>query len=151
MAGHSKWNNIKKTKGANDIKRGKVFSKLSKDIEIATRIGESGDLTFNPTLRVLVDKAKAANMTSDKIQNAINKGLGISSSDEITYENTYELYGPNNIAILVDTETDNTNRTLTEIKTYVHKAGGKMVPEGSISWQFVEMGLIQLKILEGKR
>lgn len=146
MAGHSKWNNIKRTKGANDLKRGKAFSRISKDLELATKLAESGDPNFNPMLRVAIDKAKAANMPNDKIEKAINKGLGIKESDEIILENTYELYGPFNIAILVDTETDNPNRTITEIKTVVTKNGGKMVSEGSISWQFEEVGVVEIEL-----
>lgn len=147
MAGHSKWANIKRTKGANDAKRSAIFNRISKEITVAARLGESGDINFNPMLRVSVDKAKAANMPNEKIEKAINKGVGITDGDESLIENTYEIYAPYGVAMLVDCETDNANRTLTDIKTYVSKNGGKLSSEGSISWQFNEIGYIEVSII----
>lgn len=146
MAGHSKWSNIRRTKEANDAKKSSIFSKLSKDIIIAARVGQTGDLNLNPILRVAVNKARAANMPGDKIQKAINRGLGIMEPGEVSYEKTYEAYGVGNVPMLIDVETDNQNRSLTEIRTVVNKAGGKMVPEGSISWQFKEFGYISASL-----
>lgn len=146
MSGHSKWATIKRAKGAADAKRGAAFTRLSKDIINATRLGKSGDLNFNPILRVAVDKAKAHNMTNDKIEKAIKKGLGINDENDLTVENTYEAYGPGGVAMLIDCETDNPNRTLTDVRTIIFKAGFKTVPEGSLSWQFEEVGEIIVAI-----
>ncbi len=146
MSGHSKWATIKRTKGANDAKKGALFGRLSKDITIATKLGQSGDLGFNPLLRIAVDKAKAANMTNDKIENAINKGLGVNSGNEQLVENTYEINSPEGIPILVDCETDNPNRSITDIKIFINKNGGKLMSEGSVSWQFRQVGCIVAKI-----
>jgi YebC/PmpR family DNA-binding regulatory protein len=147
MAGHSKWANIKRAKGANDAKRSAVFNRISKEITVAARLGESGDLNFNPMLRVSVDKAKAANMPNERIQKAINKGVGVNDGSESLIENTYEAYAPHGVAMLIDVETDNANRTITDIKTYVSKNDGKMSNEGSISWQFNEIGYIEVSII----
>ncbi len=148
MAGHSKWHNIMHKKGAADAKRSSAFAKLSKDIIVATQMGASGDINFNPYLRVLVQKAKSMNMTNDKIEKAINKGLGKTGGDESIVEKTYEAYGFGGALILVDCETDNPNRTLTEVRTILTRLGCKMVSEGSISWQFEEQGFIKLKVLD---
>lgn len=141
MAGHSKWNNIKRVKGIQDAKKGALLSRISKEIIIATQIGGSGDSSFNPYLRVAISKAKAANMSNEKIEKAINKGLGKSDSDTFE-EKTYEVNAFNGVILLVDCETENSNRTLTEIKTIVGKSGAKVVPEGSLSWNFRELGKI---------
>ncbi|MCA9386404.1 YebC/PmpR family DNA-binding transcriptional regulator [Candidatus Dojkabacteria bacterium] len=146
MAGHSKWANIKRTKEAQDKKRASTFTKLSKDITVSAKLGESGDVNFNPMLRVAVDKAKAASMPNDNIQRAIDKGIGVSADSSTVVENTYEFYGPNGTAFLVDTETDNPNRTITELKTMATKNGLKMASEGSISWQFKEVGIIEFTV-----
>lgn len=141
MAGHSKWNNIKRVKGVQDAKKGALLSRISKEIIIATQIGGSGDSTFNPYLRVAISKAKAANMPNEKIEKAINKGLGKSDSDTLE-EKTYEVNAFGGAILLIDCETENSNRTLTEIKTIVGKSGAKVVPEGSLSWSFKELGKI---------
>lgn len=146
MSGHSKWSTIKHSKGVQDAKRSSLFSKLSKDIIVAVQIGGSGDPNFNPILRLAIAKAKSANMTNDKIEHAVNKGMGNSSSDEIIYYKTYEAYGPSGVAILIDCQTDNPNRTIGEIKTIINKNGGKMLSEGSISWQFKETGYIKISV-----
>jgi YebC/PmpR family DNA-binding regulatory protein len=147
VSGHSKWAKIKRTKGLVDIKKGAELSRASKDIINAVRIGGSPDVDFNPMLRVAIDKAKAINMTNDRIERAINRGNGgVNSGDQKIFENTYEAYGPSGSALLIDIETDNPNRTLTDIKTVINKNGGKMANEGSISWQFKEVGMISLQL-----
>jgi YebC/PmpR family DNA-binding regulatory protein len=143
MAGHSKWANIKRAKEATDAKRSSTFSKLSKDIVIAARLGQTGDLNMNPMLRVAVSKARSANLPNDKIDKAINKGLGILDSGDQSQEKVYEAYSSDGIGMLIDVETDNANRSLTDIRTIVNKSGGKMASEGSISWQFREMGFVR--------
>lgn len=150
MAGHSKWANIKHTKEAKDAKRGKLFSKLSKEISIASRLSGVDDPDKSPMLRIVVEKAKASNMPNDTIQRAIDKGLGKLQETETVYENTYEAYTSDNIPILIDTETDNPNRTITEIKNVINKSGGKMLTQGSISWQFEEVGIIEIDITGSK-
>lgn len=146
MSGHSKWATIKRAKGAADAKRGAAFTRLSKDIINATSLGKSGDVNFNPILRVAIEKAKSHNMTNDKIEKAIKKGLGINTEGDLTIEKTYEAYGPGGVAMLIDCETDNPNRTLTDVRTIIFKAGFKTVPEGSLSWQFDEVGEIIVEI-----
>lgn len=141
MAGHSKWNNIKRVKGVQDAKKGALLSRISKEIIIATQIGGSGDSAFNPYLRVAISKAKASNMPNEKIEKAINKALGKSDSDTLE-EKTYEVNAFSGAILLIDCETENSNRTLTEIKTIVGKSGAKVVPEGSLSWNFKELGKI---------
>lgn len=145
MAGHSKWNNIKRVKGVQDAKKGALLSRISKEIIIATQIGGSGDSTFNPYLRVAISKAKAANMPNEKIEKAINKGLGKSDSDTLE-EKTYEVNAFGGAILLIDCETENSNRTLTEIKTIVGKSGARVVPEGSLSWNFKELGKIVISV-----
>jgi YebC/PmpR family DNA-binding regulatory protein len=149
MAGHSKWANIKRTKEAQDKKRASTFTKLSQEITLAAKLGDSGEVGTNAMLKMAVDKAKAANMPNDKIQRAINRGMGITEGDDVVLQNTYEFYGPNGTAMLVDCETDNANRTLTDLKTLATRLGLKMANEGSISWQFEEKGYIELELKEG--
>lgn len=151
MSGHSKWATIKRAKEATDSRRSSIFSKLSKDIAIAAKIGQSGDLSFNSFLRIQVQKAKSSNMPNDKIEKAINKGLGISNEGEITFSKIYEAYTSLGMPFLIEVETDNPNRSLTEIKTIINKSGGKMVPEGSVSWQFKEIGVVNIKFLDINR
>lgn len=148
MSGHSKWAQIKRSKGIKDVKKSHELGKLSKDITLATRLGASGDINSNPYLRVAVDKAKASNMTNEKIKYAIDKGLGIHDKDNNLVVKMYEAYSPSGVAILIECETDNPNRTLGELKTYLTKKGGKFTPEGSISWQFIEVGIIELETKE---
>lgn len=150
MAGHSKWAKLKHTKGLVDAKKGVVLSKISKDIITAVKVGGNADQNFNPMLRLAISKAKDANMTNDRVERAIKRGMGGTNSDEIIQEKTYEAYGPAGFSILIDTESDNPNRTLTDIKTIVNKNGGKMASEGSISWQFNEVGFIKIEIEESQ-
>ncbi len=140
MAGHSKWAKVKHFKGAIDAKRGKIFSKLSKEIAIAARLG-GGDPGMNPRLRMALLKCRAANMPGDNIERAIKKGSG--GGETANFEDlTYEIYGPNGVALLVEVSTDNRNRTAAEIRSVVTKNGGTMASPGSVSRLFQRKGQI---------
>ena len=142
MSGHSKWSTIKRKKGAADAKRGKLFTKLIKEITIAAREG-GGDPNANPRLRLAVDNAKAANMPADNIDRAIKKATG--ELEGVTYyELTYEGYGPGGIAILVEVATDNKNRTVADVRHLFSKYGGSMGENGSVAWMFDRKGVITL-------
>lgn len=138
MAGHSKWHNIQVRKGAQDAKRGKVFTKLSKEIIIAARNG--GDPEMNSSLRNAIAKAKAANLPKDKIDTAIKKGTGELQSEEI-FEVNYEGYGPGGVAMLIETATDNKNRTAADVRHLLSKGGGSMGEAGCVAWMFDQKGL----------
>ena len=140
MAGHSKWAKVKHFKGAIDAKRGKIFSKLSKEIAIAAKLG-GGDPSMNPRLRMALLKCRAANMPGDNIERAIKKGSG--GGETANFEDlTYEIYGPNGVALLVEVSTDNRNRTAAEIRSVVTKNGGTMASPGSVSRLFQRKGQI---------
>ena len=140
MAGHSKWANIRHRKGAQDKKRAKIFTKLIKEITIASRLG-GGDISSNPRLRKAVSNAKSSNLPSDKIERAIKKGTG--ELEGVTYEEvTYEGYGPGGVAILINTITDNKNRTVAEIRHLLSKFDGNLGENGSVSWMFDKAGQI---------
>jgi YebC/PmpR family DNA-binding regulatory protein len=142
MSGHSKWHTIKHKKGALDAKRGKVFTKLIREMTIAARIG-GGDPDANPRLRTAVDKAKAANMPADNIKRAIQKGTG--ELEGTTYEDfVLEGYGPGGVAILVEGTTDNRNRAVSEIRHAFTKHGGNLGGAGSVSYLFKPKGTIML-------
>jgi YebC/PmpR family DNA-binding regulatory protein len=142
MSGHSKWATIKRKKGAADAKRGKVFSRLIKEITVAARMG-GGDPGGNPRLRTAVDAAKAENMPNDNIQRAIKRGTG--EIEGVTYEeSTYEAYGPGGVAILIEVMTDNKNRTVAEIRHLLGKGGGNMGESGSVAWMFHKKGTITI-------
>lgn len=142
MSGHSKWATIKRKKGALDAKRGKMFTKLIKELTIAAREG-GGDPSGNPRLRLAIDNAKAANMPSDNVERAIKKATG--ELEGVTYhELTYEGYGPAGIALLVEVATDNKNRIVAEIRHLFTKYGGSMGENGSVSWMFDKKGVITL-------
>ncbi|MBK6913305.1 MAG: YebC/PmpR family DNA-binding transcriptional regulator [Ignavibacteriales bacterium] len=142
MSGHSKWATIKRKKAVLDSKRGKIFTKLIKEITIAARQG-GGDPAGNPRLRLAVDNAKAQNMPQDNIDRAIKKATG--ELEGVTYhELTYEGYGPASIAILVEVATDNKNRTVAEVRHLFSKHGGAMAESGSVSWMFDRKGIITL-------
>jgi len=144
MSGHSKWSTIKHKKAANDAKKGKIFSKLSTQITHAARQG-GGDPFMNPNLRLYIDKAKSAGFPIDRIEKAISKGTG-EGSDGVTYEEyTYEGFGPHGIQILVDTLTDNKNRTVSSLRQLFDEVGGRMGDSGSVSWNFDTKGLILLR------
>src|SRR5688572_1179633 len=140
MAGHSKWAKVKHFKGALDAKRGKIFSKLSKEITIAAKLA-GGDPAMNPRLRMVLLKCRAANMPNDNIERAIKKGLG--GGEGASFEDlTYEIYGPNGVALLVEISTDNRNRTAAEIRSIVTKSGGSIATPGSVSRLFQRKGQI---------
>jgi YebC/PmpR family DNA-binding regulatory protein len=140
MSGHSHWHSIRFKKGVADAKKSKIFSKLAREISIAARDG-GADLTFNPKLRTIVDKAKLANMTSESIERAIKKGSG--ELEGCSYEEfILEAYGPNGTAIIIEGITDNKNRSLGEIKIILSQNNGKMVEEGAIKWMFDKKGVI---------
>ncbi len=140
MSGHSKWATTKHKKAAIDAKKGKIFSKISKELTVAARIG-GGDPAGNPRLRLVVEKAKESNMPSDNIKRAIQKGTG--ELPGVTYEETlYEGYGPGGVAILIEIMTDNKNRTVPELKHILTKHGGKSGESGSVSWMFHKKGYI---------
>lgn len=142
MSGHSKWATIKRKKGALDAKRGKLFTKLIKEITIAARQG-GGDAAGNPRLRLAIDNAKAANMPADNIDRAVKKATG--ELEGVTYvELMYEGYGPGGIAILVEVATDNKNRTVAEVRHAFSKGGGSMGENGSVAWMFERKGIISL-------
>jgi YebC/PmpR family DNA-binding regulatory protein len=142
MSGHSKWATTKRKKAVIDAKRGKIFTKLIKEITISARQG-GGDPNGNPRLRLAVDNAKSANMPLDNIERAIKKATG--ELDSVNYsELTYEGYGPNGVAILVESATDNKNRTVAEIRHIFSKNGGAMGETGSVAWMFERKGVVSL-------
>lgn len=143
MSGHSKWSTIKRAKGAADAKRGALFAKLSKKISIAVREGGSGDPANNFRLRVEIEKARAVSMPNDNIERAIKKGLGQDGSATIE-EVTYEGYGPYGTAFIIETATDNRNRTVSNIKHILNKHDGSLGSQGSVSWQFKTRGQIMV-------
>ncbi|MFH0810829.1 MAG: YebC/PmpR family DNA-binding transcriptional regulator [Pseudomonadota bacterium] len=140
MSGHSKWSTIKHKKGAADAKRGKIFTKLIKEIIVAARMG-GGDVSGNPRLRAAIGAAKTENMPKDNIERAIKKGTG--DLDGVSYEEVrYEGYGPGGVAVLVEALTDNKNRTVSEVRHIFTRTGGNMGEAGSVSWMFEKKGLI---------
>jgi YebC/PmpR family DNA-binding regulatory protein len=140
MSGHSKWAKVKHFKGAIDAKRGKIFSKLSKEITIAAKLG-GGDANMNPRLRMVLLKCRGANMPNDNIERAIKKGTG--GGEMANFEDlTYEIYGPQGVAVLVEVTTDNRNRTASEIRSLVTKSGGSIATAGSVTRLFHRKGQI---------
>jgi len=140
MSGHSKWSTIKRKKGAADAKRGKIFTKLIREIMVAARFG-GGDINANPRLRAAVLAAKAENMPKDNIERAIKKGTG--ELEGVNYEElTYEGYGPGGVAMLVEVLTDNKNRTVAEVRHIFSKHNGSLGENGCVSWMFEKKGLI---------
>jgi YebC/PmpR family DNA-binding regulatory protein len=144
MAGHSKWANIQHRKNAQDAKRGKLFTKLIREITVAARSGDP-DPAANPRLRLAVDKALGANMTKDTIERAIKRGSG--AQDGENYEEVrYEGYGPGGVAVMVDCVTDNRNRTVAEVRHAFSKAGGNLGTDGSVAYQFSKAGILSYPI-----
>ncbi|MCP4476001.1 MAG: YebC/PmpR family DNA-binding transcriptional regulator [Gammaproteobacteria bacterium] len=141
MAGHSKWANIKHRKGKQDEIRGRIFSRLARGITIAAKQG-GPDPDHNALLRLAIEKARAANMTKDKIHNAIKKGAGTGEAANID-EVRYEGYGPNGVAVIIDCMTDNRNRTVAEIRHAFSKTGGNLGTEGSVAYLFNKRGIIE--------
>jgi len=141
MAGHSHWAGIKHKKGKADKQRSKIFSKLSKEITIAAKLGDK-DPAMNPRLRSAIQAARSANMPKDNIERAINKS---SNNNEANFENLrYEGFGPDKVAVIVETLTDNKNRTASNIRTIFHKAGGSLGTQGSASHNFSQLGIIKV-------
>jgi len=142
MAGHSKWANIQHRKGAQDAKRGKLFTKLIREITVAAKMGGS-DVASNPRLRAAIDKALGNNMTKDVIERATKRGAG--ELEGVNYEEIrYEGYGPNGIAIMVDCMTDNKNRTVAAVRNVFSKRGGNMGTDGCVAFMFNKKGIISL-------
>jgi YebC/PmpR family DNA-binding regulatory protein len=142
MSGHSKWSKIKRQKGVADVKKGKVFSQLSKMVTLAAKSG-GGDISMNPTLKLAVEKAKQSNMPLDNIDKAIKKGTGELEGGAIE-EVLYEAYGPGGIAMIIEGATDNTNRTVAEIKHILSKSGGRLGEVGSVKWMFDKFGYLEI-------
>ncbi len=143
MSGHSKWSTIKRKKGATDAKRGKIFTRLARDIAMAAKEG-GGDEDSNPKLKLAIANAKAENMPKDNIERAILRGTGKGEGMEME-EMTFEGYGLDGVAFIVDTLSDNKNRTLAEVKRVFNRAGGAMASAGSVAWQFEQKGYIELE------
>lgn len=142
MSGHNKWASIKHKKGAMDAKRGKIFTKIIRELTIAAKLGGS-DPDMNPRLRNAISKAKEANMPNDNIDKAIKRGAG--ELEGISYEEkTYEGYGPDGVAIIIDTLTDNTNRTTAEVRKILSRAGGNLGQDGCVSYMFENKGVIYI-------
>ena len=144
MSGHSKWSTIKRKKGAADAKRGQLFTKLGKEIEIAAR--EGGDPEFNFRLRVIIDKAKAANMPRDNIERAVRRGAGLEKGAAQLEEITYEGYGPHGVALLIDVLTDNRNRAVADIRRVFNRSAGSLGESGCVAWLFDQKGYITVPL-----
>ena len=148
MSGHSKWSTIKRAKGANDAKRGQLFTKLSRDIAIAVRQGGGGDPDMNYRLRLAVDKAKGSNMPMDTIERAISRAAGGGDASDDLQSSLYEGYGPGGIAIILEALTSNRNRTASEIRATFAKSGGSLGETGCVGWNFESKGVICLNVDE---
>jgi len=142
MSGHSKWSTIKRQKGANDAKRGALFTKVAREIMVAARAG-GGDPEANYRLRLAMDKARAVNMPMDNIKRAIERAAGSGEGEQFE-EIVYEGYGPGGVAILVEAATDNRNRTASDVRSMFTKAGGQLAGSGAVAWQFEPRGLISV-------
>jgi YebC/PmpR family DNA-binding regulatory protein len=140
MSGHSKWSTIKRKKGAADAARGKVFTRLAREIQVAARGGADPNTNF--ALRLSVDKAKASNMPKDNIDRAIRRGAGLEKDSAEFEEVIYEGYGPHGVAILVECITDNRNRTISEVRRVFTRANGNLGEPGSVAWQFTPKGYL---------
>ena len=148
MSGHSKWHNIQKTKGAADAKRAQAFTKIAREMIVAVKEGGGGDPRSNSKLAAVIAKAKAANMPNDNIKRTIDKALGAGNTEN--YEKiVYEGYGPKGIAVIVETMTDNCNRTAGEMRHYFDKYGGNLGPANCVSWSFDKKGVIVIDNEDG--
>jgi YebC/PmpR family DNA-binding regulatory protein len=143
MSGHSKWSTIKRQKGANDAKRGALFTKVAREIAVAARAG-GGDPDANYRLRLAIDKARSINMPADNIKRAIEKATGGGEADQFE-EIVYEGYAPGGVAVLVEAATDNRNRTAAEVRSIFAKTGGQLAGSGAVAWQFEVRGLITVE------
>ncbi len=142
MSGHSKWSTIKRAKGITDAKRGALFTKVAREISVAARQG-GGDPDANYRLRLAIEKARSVNMPADNIKRTIDKATG--SGEQVQYEEiVYEGYGPGGIAVLVETQTDNKNRTAADVRSMFVKSGGQLAGSGAVAWQFEARGLISV-------
>lgn len=145
MSGHSKWHNIQKTKGAADAKRSQIFTKIAREMIVAVKTGGSGDPANNSRLATVIAKAKAANMPNDNIKRTIDRALGSGSTDN--YEAvTYEGYGPGGVAVMVETLTDNRNRTAADLRHYFDKNGGNLGAMGCVGFLFSQKGVIDISL-----
>lgn len=142
MSGHSKWSTIKHKKAATDAKRGKIFTRLNKELTVAAREG-GGDPESNVRLRLAIDKAKASNMPKDNIERAIKRGTGELEGGELE-EIVYEGYAPHGVGVLIEVVTDNRNRAIAEVRHVFNKQGGNMAEAGAVSWQFTRKGYINI-------
>ena len=142
MSGHSKWSQIKRQKGANDAKRGAIFTKIAREITIAAREG-GGDPDANYRLRLAMEKARAENMPADNIKRAIEKASGANAAEQYE-EMVYEGYGPGGVAILVEAATDNKNRTAADVRAMFTKNGGQLAGAGAVAWQFETRGIVAI-------
>ena len=140
MSGHSKWSQIKRQKGANDAKRGAVFTKIAREISIAAREG-GGDPDANYRLRLAMEKARSVNMPADNIKRAIDKAAGGSAAEQYE-EIVYEGYGPGGVALLVEAATDNRNRTVADVRSLFARSGGQLSGAGAVAWQFEPRGVV---------
>jgi YebC/PmpR family DNA-binding regulatory protein len=140
MSGHSKWSTIKRQKGANDAKRGALFTKVAREISVAARQG-GGDPDANYRLRLAIEKARSVNMPADNIKRTIEKATGGGEADQYE-EIVYEGYGPGGVAVLVEAQTDNRNRTAADVRSMFTKSGGQLAGSGAVAWQFEPRGLI---------
>lgn len=142
MSGHSKWSTIKRKKGAEDARRGKIFTRIARDLMLAARSG--GDPNSNPTLRLAIEKARGANMPKDNIERAIKKGTGELEGGNVD-ELTYEAYAPHGIPLLIECLTDNRNRTLADLRRVLNKGNGNMAEAGAVAWMFDTKGYISIE------
>ncbi len=148
MSGHSKWHNIQKTKGAADAKRAQAFTKIAREMIVAVKEGGSGDPANNSRLATVIAKARAANMPNDNIKRTIEKALG--AGDTANYESiTYEGYGPCGVAVIVETMTDNRNRTASDMRHYFDKYGGNLGASGCVAWSFDQKGVLVIDNEDG--
>jgi YebC/PmpR family DNA-binding regulatory protein len=143
MSGHSKWSTIKRQKGANDAKRGALFTKVAREISVAARQG-GGDPDANYRLRLAIEKARAVNMPADNIKRTIDKATGGGEGEQFE-EIVYEGYGPGGVAVLVEAATDNRNRTAAEVRSIFTKTGGQLAGSGAVAWQFEPRGYISVR------
>ena len=141
MSGHSKWSTIKHAKAITDARRGKLFTKLTREIIVAARQG-GGDPSMNIRLRMAIQKAKDGNMPNDNIDRAVKRGTGEGGEQDQMVEFTYEGYGPGGVAIMLQTLTDNRNRTVSAIRSTLTKAGGNLAQSGAVAWQFEQKGIV---------
>ncbi|MBI9048239.1 MAG: YebC/PmpR family DNA-binding transcriptional regulator [Anaerolineaceae bacterium] len=143
MSGHNKWSTIKRKKGATDAKRGKVFTRLAKEITMAAR-ESGGDPNMNFRLRLALDKARSNNMPKDSIDRAINRGIGVGKDAETFEEITYEGYAPKGVALMIECVTENRNRTIADLRHTLSHFGGNMADMGSVAWQFTRISFFEL-------